>query len=94
MSDDVSKKIVEAPPKTRDRILVVDDSALMRSMLVKMLKNVGYADVLTAASGAQAFELLGVTDDPVLRRKAANLLIRRGFDPVSVRAATQIDADA
>lgn len=63
VSDDASKKIVEATPKTRDRILVVDDSALMRSMLVKMLKNVGYADVLTAASGAQAFELLGVTDD-------------------------------
>lgn len=63
VSDDASKKIVAVPAETKGRILVVDDSALMRSMLVKMLKNVGYADVLTAASGAQAFELLGVSDD-------------------------------
>lgn len=35
----------------------------MRSMLIRMLKNVGYTDVLTAGSGAQAFELLGIAED-------------------------------
>lgn len=45
------------------RILVVDDSALMRSMLVRLLQRVGYTDVLTAGSGQETFEILGVADD-------------------------------
>ena len=63
VSDDANRQTSTTPIETKGRILVVDDSALMRSMLVKMLKNVGYTDVLTAGSGAQAFELLGVTED-------------------------------
>jgi len=43
------------------RILVVDDSSLMRSMLVKILARVGYSAVTTANSGAAAFAALGVT---------------------------------
>jgi regulatory protein len=35
----------------------------------------------------------GIADDPILRRKAADFLIRRGFDGDSVRAACRIDAD-
>ncbi len=34
-----------------------------------------------------------VTDDPVLRRKAADFLIRRGFDGDCVRAAVRLTAD-
>lgn len=34
-----------------------------------------------------------IADDPALRRKAADFLIRRGFDGDSVRAACRIDAD-
>jgi len=45
------------------RILVVDDSALMRSMLVAMLARVGYSAITTADSGASAFAALGVTGD-------------------------------
>jgi diguanylate cyclase (GGDEF)-like protein len=45
------------------RILVVDDSALMRAMLVRLLKQVGQTDVLTADSGASAFATLGFDDD-------------------------------
>lgn len=35
----------------------------------------------------------GLVDDPVLRRKAADLLMRRGFDGDSIRAATRFDPD-
>ena len=35
----------------------------------------------------------GVADDPALRRKAADLLFRRGFDGDTVRAATSFDPD-
>ncbi len=35
----------------------------------------------------------GVADDPVLRRKAADFLFRRGFDGDTVRAATAFDLD-
>jgi diguanylate cyclase (GGDEF)-like protein len=45
------------------RILVVDDSALMRAMLVRLLRQVGQTDVLTADSGASAFATLGFDDD-------------------------------
>ena len=36
---------------------------------------------------------VGVADDPVLRRKAAEFLFRRGFDGDTVRAATAFDFD-
>lgn len=35
----------------------------------------------------------GVAEDPALRRKAADLLFRRGFDGDTVRAATSFDPD-
>lgn len=35
----------------------------------------------------------GVSDDPALRRKAADFLFRRGFDGDTVRAATSFDVD-
>lgn len=35
----------------------------------------------------------GVASDPALRRKAAELLFRRGFDGDTVRAATALDLD-
>lgn len=35
----------------------------------------------------------GAHDDPVLRRKAAEFLFRRGFDGDTVRAATRFDPD-
>ncbi len=35
----------------------------------------------------------GVTDDRALRRKAADLLMRRGFDVACIRAATSFDSD-
>lgn len=35
----------------------------------------------------------GVTSDPALRRKAADFLMRRGFDGDSVRAASRLDFD-
>ncbi|HEY4529457.1 MAG TPA: regulatory protein RecX, partial [Luteimonas sp.] len=36
---------------------------------------------------------VGVTEDPALRRKAAEFLFRRGFDGDTVRAATAFDFD-
>lgn len=50
-------------PVDTGRILVVDDSALMRGMLLRLLGRVGYNDVLTADSGTSAFELLGLEED-------------------------------
>lgn len=35
----------------------------------------------------------GITSDPALRRKAADFLIRRGFDGDSVRAASRLEFD-
>ena len=60
---------IVSSPEERDeaaaepRILVVDDSALMRSMLVTLLARVGYRAVTTASSGADAFATLGITGD-------------------------------
>ena len=45
---------------TRQRILIVDDSGLMRGMLSKLLAGGGYTDVLFADTGAEAFRLLGL----------------------------------
>lgn len=45
------------------RILVVEDSRVMRAMLVAYLAQAGYTDVTTADSGASAFGLLGLGDD-------------------------------
>jgi diguanylate cyclase (GGDEF)-like protein len=48
--------------RRRGRILVVDDSRMVRAMLSALLANVGYDDVLMADSGASAFRLLGMEE--------------------------------
>lgn len=52
-----------AAPLLRQRILVVDDSGIVRAMLTAMLAKVGYSEVLTANSGASAFRILGLDDE-------------------------------
>ncbi len=51
------------PPAATGRILVVEDSPLMRSMLIRLLGRVGHTDVLTADSGESAFAILRCADD-------------------------------
>jgi diguanylate cyclase (GGDEF)-like protein len=59
MGDDTSAAPV---PRCNGRILVVEDSRMMRAMLGELLAKVGYDDVLMADSGASAFRLLGLDD--------------------------------
>lgn len=50
-------------PRRGGRILVVDDSRMIRAMLDTMLARAGYNDILMAESGASAFRLLGMEPD-------------------------------
>lgn len=43
---------------TQIKILVVDDSSVMRSMAVKFLKQIGYEDIVTAKDGLDALDKL------------------------------------
>lgn len=61
--DAMRADVVIAEDPSRGRILLVEDSKMMRGMLAKTLANVGYSDVQMAASGAEALEMLGVTGD-------------------------------
>ena len=45
----------------KTRVLVVEDAASMREMIVKGLKELGFKDVLEAEDGEQAFDLLLTT---------------------------------
>ena len=45
------------------RILLVDDSRMMRAILAKFLANVGYTDVVMAESGTEALAMLGLGDE-------------------------------
>jgi diguanylate cyclase (GGDEF)-like protein len=47
----------------RARILIVEDSGIMRSMLTKILAKIGYENVLAADSGTSAINLLGLGDE-------------------------------
>ena len=40
------------------KILVVDDIPLMRHVLINMLRNLNYLDIVEATDGIQAFTLL------------------------------------
>ena len=40
------------------KILVVDDVPLMRHVLINMLRNLNYLDIVEATDGIQAFTLL------------------------------------
>ncbi len=46
------------------RILIVDDSADIRHLLVKRLNAAGYAELLTSESASDAFQILGMLDQP------------------------------
>jgi diguanylate cyclase (GGDEF)-like protein len=52
-----------ATQRRSGRILVVEDSRMMRAMLGTLLANVGYHDVLMAENGGSAFRLLGLEED-------------------------------
>ncbi len=41
------------------KILVVEDLSIMRRVLINSLKNIGYRDILEAADGNEALELMG-----------------------------------
>lgn len=55
---------LELLPVKRPRVLVVEDEALIRDMLVYAFEDEGY-DVLAAASGDEAIRLLDGTEAPV-----------------------------
>lgn len=44
-----------------DRALVVDDSGVMRKVIVRSLNAVGFTDIVEAADGAEAFRMLQET---------------------------------
>ena len=46
------------------RILIVDDSAETRELMIRRLNAAGYANVLTAESACDAFQILGMLDQP------------------------------
>ncbi len=46
------------------RILIVDDSADIRQLMIRRLNAAGYAELLTAASACDAFQILGMLDRP------------------------------
>lgn len=48
------------------RAIVVDDSRAMRSILRKMLSDIGFGEVLEAEHGRAALDQLGCTEPPVL----------------------------
>ena len=45
------------------KILVVDDSSTMRRIIINTLARLGYKDVLQAADGAEAWEIMQKTPD-------------------------------
>ena len=46
------------------RILIVDDSADIRQLMIRRLNAAGYAELLTAESASDAFQILGLLDQP------------------------------
>ena len=46
------------------RILIVDDSADIRQLMIRRLNAAGYAELLTAESASDAFQILGMLDRP------------------------------
>ena len=46
------------------RILIVDDSADIRQLMIRRLNAAGYAELLTAASAGDAFQILGMVETP------------------------------
>ena len=46
------------------RILIVDDSADIRQLMIRRLNAAGYAELLTAESACDAFQILGMLDQP------------------------------
>ncbi len=49
----------------KTRILVVEDAASMRAMIVKALKDLGYTDIVEAEDGEKAYDLLLTTSPKV-----------------------------
>ncbi len=50
------KEIVKITKKQSERILVTEDNELNRNLIVKMLKELGYSDIIVAENGAEAVE--------------------------------------
>jgi len=44
------------------KILVVDDSATMRRIVVNSLRRIGFTDIVEASDGADALEKVGTID--------------------------------
>ncbi len=51
--------------ETTTRILVVDDSLSLRKIMSVMIRGAGYQDVIEAANGEKAWEVLTQSDRPV-----------------------------
>ena len=49
----------------KTKILVVEDAASMRAMIVKALQDLGYSDIIEAEDGEKAFDLLLTTNPRV-----------------------------
>jgi CheY-like chemotaxis protein len=47
------------------RILLIEDQLFIRSMTARMLRDIGFKDVLQARDGQEALELLAKSGDPV-----------------------------
>ena len=47
-----------SPLSSPSRVLVVDDNAINRKVVVRMLKNIGYSNVVVASDGQQALDLV------------------------------------
>ena len=60
MSTDPKPEKESAAP----RILIVDDSADIRQLMIRRLNAAGYAELLTAESACDAFQILGMLDPP------------------------------
>ncbi len=73
------------------RVLVIDDSRAMRSILSKIMSEIGF-EVLTAAHGREGLERLGEDDDLDLVLVDWNLPEMNGYDFIkAVRAESRWD---
>jgi two-component system chemotaxis sensor kinase CheA len=73
--------------ETKNRLLLVDDSAFFRNMLTPVLKAAGY-DVVVAGNGAQALEL--IEKDPRFNAIVSDIEMP-GMDGFDLAAAIRVD---
>jgi two-component system chemotaxis response regulator CheY len=74
------------------RAMVVDDSRAMRSILRKMLMELGFSEVLEAEHGRNALDRLEGSDPPAVVLIDWNMPVMNGLDLISaVRSESRFD---